>query len=423
MNDCCKTKNRSRGQLGILCCTSGEPFGKRIHASLKSRFEEEKCTSELPLLVETKETHFPNTEVKVEIMESIRGLDMYIVQDAENKEYDKSTFMEHLPLKYLNLPFPLPEDIDQNMLVEVRRPYSVDENMRAMFTAIDAAKRADASYVSVVLPVFPYARQDKAISRECITASRMAQAIENYSVNKVLTLDLHNTAIAGFFRDTICENLHSSKIIMEYVKQNLQMDNLVVVSPDEGGIARANYYAKRLGSKLAMGHKRRDYSKASHVEELRILGPVVRRHNTLEEQVKTIDEVISAEGVNPIDALRRISEIIKQKAEGLDVLFVDDMIATGGSLEKGVKKVHELGAKSVWFACALPLFTYPATQKIDDLYIKGLLKGVIGTNAVYHSTEEFKKAHPWYHEVHVEKYFADAMFNVNHFRSISELLL
>jgi len=375
-------------------------------------------------MLEAEELHFGNTELKTEIMQSVRGMDLYVVQDVENKEYDKAQFRDHIPLHRIDLPFPIPEGVDPNMLVEVQRPYSVDENLRALLTAIDSAKRADAHYVSAVLPTFPYGRQDKAISRECITASRIAQNIEAHKADRVLTLDIHNSAIAGFFRDIPCETLHSSKVIMAYIGEHLDLENLVVVSPDEGGIARANYFAKRLGRKLAMGYKRRDYTKASVVEEFRILGDVVRRHRTLEDQISAIDDVLKdgVPGISPSDALQKIYEILEIKAEGLDVLYIDDMIATAGSLVKGVLKVHELGAKSVWFACALPLFTHPALERIDDLYSRGLLQGVIGTNAVFHHSEEFKKAHPWYHEVPVERYFADAMYNINHYFSISELL-
>jgi ribose-phosphate pyrophosphokinase len=126
--------------------------------------------------------------------------------------------------------------------------------------------------------------------------------------------------------------------------------------------------------------------------------------------------------VDPIDALKRIRDILEGEAAGYDVFFVDDMIATASSLKESVTKAKSLGANDIWFACSLPLFTYPAVERIDELYAKGLLKGVIGTNAVYHDMELFRKQHPWYHEVKVEKYFADAMFNINHHNSISDML-
>ena len=417
----CPNQKSSRGQLGIITCRAGEPFGKKIFSSLKDRFKKEGCVSEGPVEVKTKETHFPNTELKVEIENSVRGMDLYVVQDVENKELDNAQFTEHIPLKNICLPFALPEGVDPEMLVDVRRPYSVDENLRALLTVIDAAKRADAHYVSAVLPVFPYARQDKAISRECITASRIAQEIEDHKADRVLTLDIHNTAISGFFRDIPCENLHSSTLIMDYMKSIADLDNLVVISPDEGSISRANFYAKRLGTKLAMGYKKRDYSRASHVDSLDILGKITREKND-DEKYFALLETLKNEGMGRSDLVKRISEIINTDSEQLDVLFVDDMIATAGSLVKGVEKVAGMGAKNVWFACALPLFTYPAMERIDRLYDDGKIKGVIGTNAVFHHPEEFKKAHPWYHEVAVEKYFADAMFNINHYRSISDLL-
>ena len=331
-------------------------------------------------------------------------------------------FKDHIPLHHVSLPFPLPEGVDPNQIVEVKRPFSVDENLRALLTAIDSAKKSDAHYVSAVLPVFPYARQDKAISREGITASRVAREIEEHGANMVLTLDIHNTAIAGFFKNIPCENLHSSNVIIAYVQEVLGMENFVTASVDAGGTTRANYYAKRMKTKLAMGYKRRDYTQASFVEQVKILGEVVKRRRTFDEQVSTIDEIVRAEDMDPAEAIKKIKEVLELEPERMNVLFVDDMIATGGSLKGIVARAKEIGAADVWFACALPLFTYPAVERIDELYNEGLLKGVIGTNAIFHHPEEFKKAHPWYHEVAVEKYFADAMFNINHYLSISELL-
>jgi ribose-phosphate pyrophosphokinase len=424
MNHCPNHKG-NRGPLGVLGCRAGEPFSRLLHQALVDRYKESDCMNTGPLLVRAKETHFPNTEVKVEIEDSIRGMDLYIVQDCENKEDPNAMFEEHILLRQLALPFELPAGVDPEMKVSVKRPYSVDENLRAALAAADAARRSDAHYVSMLLPSFPYARQDKSISREGITASKVAEEIEETGVSRVMTLDLHNRAIQGFFRRITCENLHSSKVIMAYARDNLAVDNLVVVSPDEGGIVRANYFAKRMGTKLAMGYKRRDYTQASVVDEFRILGDVVRRHRTLEEQVDAIKKEIAAPIAGSEDAAQRIGNIIRIleiEAQGLDVLFVDDMIATAGSLEKGVKKVRDLGAKSVWFACALPLFTHPAPERIDELYAKGWIQGVIGTNAVFHHTEDFMRQHPWYHEIPVQKYFADAIFNINHYDSISKLL-
>jgi len=418
----CHNQTGSRGKLGVLSCKSGEPFGEALLQSLEKRFEKEGCQNGGPIKIPAKETHFGNTEVKVEIG-NVRGYDLYVVQSLESGDHPDAKFTDHLPLRDVELPFTLPEDIDLDTLVAVNRPFSVDENLRALLSTLDAAKRCNAHYTTAVIPVFSYARQDKALSREGITASRVAEEIEGHGADCVFTLDIHNRAIQGFFRRAPLENLHASKLLIAYVQDHLNRENLVVVSPDEGGIARANYFAKRLGRHLAMGYKRRDYTQASKVEEFRILGDVVRRHRTLEEQIEAIRCLIEegATGVSPEEALKKVGEILELKAEGLDVLFVDDMIATAGSLVSGVTKVRELGAKSVWFATALPLFTYPAVERIDKLYEEGLIQGVVGTNAVYHS-DKFKEAHPWYHEVRVEQLFADAIYNMNHYLSISKLL-
>ncbi len=420
-----QSNGKSRGELGILSCNAGKPFGEQLIKALEDRFEDEQSGNGGPVAVESKEVHFPNTEPKMEIG-NVRGKDLYVVQGVENKDFEGAFFTEHLPLSQVELPFEIPAGVDPDTLVAVQRPFSVDENLRVLLSALDAAKRCNAHYVTAVIPVFPYARQDKALTREGITAARVAQEIEDNGATTVLTLDIHNRSIAGFFRQAVCENLHASNLIIDYVRDLLERENLVVASPDLGGVARANFYAKTMGTKLAMGYKKRDYTQASKVDELRILGDVVRRRRTLEDQISAINEVLDeadtgVPGVDQTDAVQRIIKILELEAEGLNVLFVDDMIATAGSLVKGVEKVHELGAKNVWFACALPLFTYPAVQRIDDMYAQGLVHGVIGTNAVYHS-DKFKEKHPWYHEVRVERLFADAIYNINHYLSISELL-
>ena len=337
----------NRGPLGIIACEAGRPFAEKILDSLKQIIARENAENHVKI-IDTRETHFANTEIKTEINESIRGCDIYIVQAVEN-----STL-----------------------------PYSVNDNFMALISAIDAAKRCDAHYVTVVLPVFPYARQDKAVVREGITASTIARQLESAGADRIVTLDVHNEAIAGFLRTAKFENLHASKNIMEHVRSKIGVQNLVVVSPDLGGASRANYYAKELGAGLAMFHKERDYSSPSKVDRVTLL----------------------------------------ENVDGKNVLFVDDMISTGGTAVKTMellKKQHK--PLQVHFACSLPLFNGKAKELLAQAHKDGIVTSVIGTDAVYHG-EEFLKQNPWYKEVSVAKYFARVIFNINHYMSLSELL-
>ena len=334
-----------RGPLVIMACKSGMPFAKKIVSELNNYLRNE--GKEQINLINSREISFSNSEIKTVIDESIRGADLYIIQDVENSTND----------------------------------LSVDENLRALKTAIDSARRADAHYITAILPVFPYARQDKQIGRECITAAQIAGEIEDAGADRVITLDVHNNAIAGFFRTAKFENLHASKNIIDYISK-IPKENLVVVAPDEGGTKRASNYAKKLGVKLAIVYKERDYSRPSCVEETTLLGDV----------------------------------------EGKDVFVIDDMISTGGTLYEISKMLKDdFGARKIYLACSLPLFNPPAIERFNELYQNEKIAEVIGTDAVYHG-EDFKIKNPWFREVSVARYFAKVIYNINNYTSLSQLL-
>ena len=333
----------TRGKLSIIACESGKPFVKKILDEIIKKKVEVKFIS-------SSEVKFANSERKAVIKESIRGADVYIIQDVENST----------------------------------NGCSVDENLRALKTAIDAVYRSDANHITAVIPVFPYARQDKQEGREGITAAAVAREIEDVNANQVITLDVHNEAIAGFFRKAKLENLHASKNIIDYIKKNkddFDLKNLVVMSPDVGGARRAKYYAKILGVNLILAYKDRNYNTPNSIETIQIIGD------------------------------------IKEK----DVLIVDDMIDTAETLIKVVKKAKEKGAKKIYVACSLALFNGPAIERIKKAYEERYLTAVIGTDAVYHG-DDFQEKNPWYKEVSVASYFAEVIIRLNQHKSISKLL-
>ncbi|MCX6707686.1 MAG: ribose-phosphate pyrophosphokinase [Candidatus Woesearchaeota archaeon] len=343
----------SRGKLSIFACDSGRPFAEKIAKSLNDIIFKEQIEGGAHIL-NTKESHFANSEVKEVIDESVRGHDIFIVQDIANSVTD----------------------------------YSVDTNFRALKTAIDAAYKCDADYITAVIPVFPYARQDKAFSREGITAAQVAREIEDAGADRVITLDIHNEAIAGFFRRARFDNLRAAKSIIDFFKSNVGTENLTVASPDAGGVPRANHYAQKLGADLAIVYKKRDYSKENSVKEAFLLGNV----------------------------------------EDRNVLFVDDMIDTAGTLVTDISTIRSRHRPNkIYYACSLPIFSRPkegksAVQKLRDAYEKGDLNLVIGTDAVYHGGENFLKENLWYREVSLAKYFAKVILNVNRRESLSQLL-
>ncbi len=336
----------TRGEIGIIACEAGKPFAEKILENLPDIFKNEKIDCNYKY-VKSKETHFANKEIKTEILESIRGLDVYIIQDVANKEL----------------------------------PYSIDENIMSLKTTIDAARRSDAVYITVILPSFPYARQDKSITRECVTAALVAREIEELGVNRVITLDIHNLATIGFFRKAILEILGAKKTICKFIEQNIDQDNLIIIAPDTGAVRKAQSYAEKLQKPLAIVYKERDYSKASSIAKTILIGEV----------------------------------------KDNDCLIVDDMIATGGTILNVAKTLKDHGAKKIYVASSLTFFDGNAKTLFDDAHSEGLIELVIGTNAVHHS-KEFSENTSWYKEVCVAKYFAEVIFNLNHNISISKLL-
>ena len=333
----------TRGKLSILACESGRPFAKKIIKKLKDKGEEID-------IINSNETHFADTEIKTTIEESIRGADIYIIQDVENSV----------------------------------TPYSVNDNLIALMTAIDAAYRSDADYITAVIPVFPYARQDKQEGREGIGATMVAKWIESVNANHIITLDIHNPTIAESFTKIKLENLHASKNIIDYIKNNkddFNLENLAVMSPDAGGVKRAKYYAKMLGAQVVFAYKDRNYNMPNSIESIQIVGEI----------------------------------------KGKDVLIIDDMIDTAETLIEVIKASKEQSTKRVYAACSLALFNRPAIERITESYEDGYLTSVIGTDAVYHGVG-FREKNPWYKEVSVANYFAEVISRLNHRKSISKLL-
>ena len=260
---------------------------------------------------------------------------------------------------------------------------SINDNLISLFTAINAAYQSDAESVTAVLPQFPYARQERRKTREGITAKQIAQFIDISGAHRVITLDIHAEAIQGFFTYAKLENLHASRSIINYLRGTLNLDtsNLVVTGPDIGSADKARFYSKELSAGLAIVDKARDYSKISVVESMRLVGDV----------------------------------------DGKDVLMVDDMIATGGTLINASELLKEKGARSVLATCSLPFFNGPCLERINKAYKDGIIEGVIGTDAVMWG-DEFVKNTPWYHEIPINPLFANVIYNINKKRSVSELL-
>jgi ribose-phosphate pyrophosphokinase len=305
---------------------------------------------------------FANGEIKAEILDSVRGKDVYIIEDVEN----------HLPFAFSD---------------GVTRSLSINDHIMAILVTVDAVKQGGARRVTLVIPNYPYSRQHKRKGREGLTASRIGIILEALGVDRILTLDIHSREISNAFRSMGFENLHASyQIIRQLAKMPEIMEgNFVVVSPDTGAVDRNKFYATSFKKPLALLYKERDYSKISrdavenNIAEIKLLGNV------------------------------------KDK----NVFMADDILGTGGTLLKAMTFLKEQGAKKVIAAISLPLFSGDAIRYFDGAYSDGLFYRIIGTNAVYH---EELLSREWYISVSVSKLFARTISRLYQELSVSSLL-
>lgn len=254
--------------------------------------------------------HFADGEIMVELGESVRGKNVYIVQSTCNP---------------------------------------VSSNLMEVLIAIDACKRASAAHITVVMPYFGYARQDrKAKPRQPITSKLVATLLETAGANHVMTMELHATQIQGFF-NVPADDISAICIIGKYV-QSLNLEDIVVVSPDHGGTTRARKLAEMLHAPIAIIDKRRP--KPNVAEAMNLIGDV----------------------------------------EGKNAVIVDDIVDTAGTLTAGINMLRDKGAKAVYASCVHGVLSGPAIDRLKAAN----LDGFICTNTI----EQNDKL-PLYDKMHV----------------------
>lgn len=283
-------------------------------------------------LSEASIKRFSDGEISIQIGESVRGKDVFIIQ-----------------------PTCAP----------------TDTNLMELLILTDALKRSSASTVTAVIPYFGYARQDrKAAPRVPITAKLVANMIETAGIDRVVTMDLHAGQIQGFF-DIPVDNLYGTITFINYLK-NKHLSNPIVASPDIGGVARARSLAKQLNLDLAIIDKRRE--KANESEVMNVIGDV----------------------------------------NGKDVILIDDMVDTAGTLIKAAAAFKERGATSVTAFCTHPVLSGPAYERIATGAIDELV--VTDTIPLKEQNEHIKV-------ISVAPLFAEVIRRVYHDESVNNLFM
>jgi len=236
-------------------------------------------------------THFSDGEIQVKLNESVRGCDIFVIQPT------------HAP---------------------------VNDNLMELLIMLDALKRASAKSINVVIPYYGYARQDrKARARDPITAKLVANLIETAGAHRIIAMDLHATQIQGFF-DIPVDHLLGVPILSDYFIQK-GLKDIVVVSPDHGGVTRARKMAERLEAPIAIIDKRRPEPNVAEV--MNIVGDV----------------------------------------SGKTAILVDDIIDTAGTITLAASALIESGAKEVYASCTHPVLSGPALERIEKSPIKELV--------------------------------------------------
>jgi len=241
------------------------------------------------------------------------------------------------------------------------------DNLMELLLMIDAAKRASARHIIAVLPYYGYARQDrKDQPRVAIGAKLVADMLAVAGATRVMTMDLHADQIQGFFNVPV-DHLYASTIFMPYI-QSLQLDNLAIAAPDMGGSKRANAYAKHLNADLVICYKQR--AKANVVEKMTAIGDI----------------------------------------EGKNIVLVDDLVDTGGTLCKAADMMMERGALSVRAVCTHPVLSGKAYENIAKSKLKELI--VTDTIPLKQQSEKIKV-------LSIADLFAKVINSVHNYESIS----
>ena len=361
------------GTLGIIPLASCTEMGKKVDEYLVKWREQRQNVNTSTLnfagykrdsyIVNAKTPRFGSGEGKGVLVDSVRGHDLYIMLDVCNYSltYSLSGYINHMS----------PDDHYQ----DVKR--------------IIAACGGKAKRINVIMPFLYESRQHKRTGRESLDCALMLQELTDMGVENIITFDAHDPRVHNAiplkgFESVSCTYQFIKYLLLNVDDLHIDSEHMMVISPDEGGMGRAVYFANVLGLDMGMYYKRRDNTK-------------------------------NVNGRNPIVA----HEFLGTNVEGKDVIIIDDMISSGESMIDVASELKKRGASRVFCATTFGLFTN-GFKKFDEAYENGIIDRILTTNLVYQPTELLSK--PWYINVDMSKYMALLIDTLNHDSSISNLL-
>ncbi|MFW5736046.1 MAG: ribose-phosphate pyrophosphokinase [Halanaerobium sp.] len=360
------------GQLGIIVHDSCRELGKKVDNYIVNRRREKFASSSSEYhvdvikdsyIIDSETVRFANGEAKGHLKESIRGKDIYILADIGNYNVSYNMFGHENRMS--------PDDHFQDI--------------KRLISAIAGKARR----IHVIMPLLYESRQDKRNSRESLDCALALQELENLGVENIFTFDAHETRVQNAIPQTGFESLHSTYQIIKAMHRvddqiRFDKDEMMVISPDTGAMDRAIYYASVLGLDVGLFYKRRDYKKI-------------------------------VDGRNPIIQ----HEYMGAEVAGKDILIVDDMIASGGSVFDIARELKKKNARNVYVAVSFTFFTN-GIEKMNEYYEKGYIKKLFSTNMTY-VPQKFKDAE-WFEEVDMSKIISLLIDTVNYDDSVSPLL-
>ena len=362
------------GSLGIIAMDNIKSLSEKVDAYVASwRSEREKTSDENALhfmgyqrdsyILEARAPRFGSGEGKGQILESVRGMDVYILIDVLNYSltYKLCGMINH---------------------------YSPDDHYQDLKRIIGAIQ-GKANRISVIMPFLYESRQHRRTARESLDCAEMLQELFALGIENFITFDAHDPRVQNAipnkgFENVPCTYQFIKALVRSAPDIRFDSDHLVVISPDEGGTSRAVTFANYLNVNVGMFYKRRDYTRIVN-------------------------------GTNPIIA----HEYLGNDLDGKDVLIVDDMISSGGSMLEVARELKARNANRVFVAATFGLFTN-GLEKFDKAYEDGFITKVLTTNLTYQKPELFER--PYYVSVDLSKYIALIIDTLNHNGSLADLL-
>lgn len=313
--------------------------------------------------IQTHCPRFGTGEAKGTISQSIRGYDLFILTDVFNHGVTYNMYGQKVPMS--------PDDHFQDL-------------KRIIAAAGEKSRR-----ISVIMPMLYEGRQHRRTSRESLDCASALQEIRSMGVENIITFDAHDPRVQNAVPLMGFENIQTTyqfiKSMINHIPDlNLNSDNAMVISPDEGGMGRCIYYSSILELDLGMFYKRRDYTRIVN-------------------------------GKNPIID----HQFLGASVEGKDLIIVDDMISSGESVLEIAYKLKEKKARRIFICASFGLFC-EGLQLFDKAAAAGVIDKVFTTNGIYASPELLQRE--WYQQVDISKYISYIIDTINHDRSLSAIL-